>query len=123
MGDAYQDDTAEFPSEEVETIARQAIQNVLNADTPYLSKKVNEWCNAIVTSCLKELQTAGRPFKYVMTCVIMQNTGAALNTSASMHWDTNKDGHCKVPWKNNTMHVIVTIYGTSVNIEDPQDMD
>jgi hypothetical protein len=41
----------------------------------------------------------------------MQKTGAGLNSSTTMHWDAAKDGYCKVPWQNPTMHCIVTIYG------------
>ena len=53
----------------------------------------------------------------------MQKNGAGLNTSNSMFWDTGKDGYCKVPWQNATMHCIVTIYGICVNIDDPADME
>jgi dynein light chain Tctex-type 1 len=84
---------------------------------------VNEWTNLIVTNCLKDLQALARPFKYIITCIIMQKTGAGLNSTTSMHWDVTKDGYCKVPWQNSTMHCIVTVYGLSVNIDDPQDMD
>ena len=101
---------------------RAAIVNTLNENS-YNPKKVNEWTNMIVTNCLKDLQALARPFKYIITCIIMQKTGAGLNTSTSMHWDTSKDGYCKVPWQNLTMHCIVTVYGLSVNIDDPQDLD
>lgn len=120
--EGYQDDNGEFSVEDVESIARQAIQNVLNENS-YNGKKTNEWSNAIVTHCLKELQALARPFKYVITCIIMQKNGSGLNTTTSMFWDTAKDGFCKVPWQNSTMHCIVTIYGICVNIDDPQDMD
>lgn len=123
MGDAaaaYQDESAEFSVEDVEGIIRNAIVNTLNQHQ-YNSKKVNEWTNSIVQNCLKELQALARPFKYIITCIIMQKTGAGLNTTASMFWDAAKDGHCKVPWQNATMHCVVTIYGLSVNIDDPQD--
>ena len=73
--DGFQDDAAEFSVEDVEIIAKKAAQSVLT-DQSYNNKKVNEWTNAIVTSCLKDLQHYGRPFKYVITCVIMQNNGA-----------------------------------------------
>jgi len=119
-GAGYQDEAAEFSVEDVEAIVRQAIVGVLNQNQ-YNSKKVNEWTNSIVQNCLKELQAMARPFKYIITCVIMQKTGAGLNTTASMFWDTAKDGHCKVPWQNSTMHCLVTIYGLSVNIDDPQE--
>lgn len=120
--ETYQDDAAEFSAEDVEVIVRKAIHVTLN-DNAFNSKKVNEWTNGIVTNCLKDLQQLNRPFKYIITCIIMQKTGAGLNTSASMHWDTTKDGFCKVPWQNSTMHCILTVYGLSVNIDDPPDVD
>ncbi len=118
----YQDDTAEFNVEDAENIVRHAIHNVLNEHS-YNVKKVNEWTNGIVNHCLKELQALGRPFKYIITCIIMQKNGAGLNTSASMFWDATKDGLCKINWQNPTMHCIVSVYGICVNIDDPQDMD
>lgn len=122
MAEAFQDDGGEFIVEDVEAIVRNSIHNSLN-EANYNSKKVNEWTNNIVTGCLKELQALGRPFKYVITCIIMQKVGAGLNTTTSMFWDASKDGYCKVPWQNSTMHCIVTVYGLSVNIDDPQDGD
>lgn len=119
MEGGFQDDNAEFNVEDVESIVRQAIHVVLNENT-FNTKKVNEWTNSIVTSCLKDLQALSRPFKYIITCIIMQKNGAGLNSSCSMHWDTTKDGYCKVPWQNGTMHCIVTVYGLSVNIDDKE---
>lgn len=119
--EGYQDDAAEFSVEDVEHIVRTAIHNSLNEHS-YNPKKVNEWTNLIVTNCLKDLQALSRPFKYVITCIIMQKNGAGLCSSSSMFWDSN-DGLCKVPWQNPTMHCIVSVYGVSVNIEDTQDMD
>jgi len=120
--DGYQDDAAEFSVEDVEGIVRTAIHVSLNEHS-YNPKKVNEWTNLIVTNCLKDLQQLNRPFKYVITCIIMQKSGAGIITSASTYWDSSKDGLCKVPWQNSTMHCIVTVYGVSVNIDDPQDID
>lgn len=120
--EGYQDDAAEFSEEDVEAIVRGAIHNSLNEHS-YNPKKVNEWTNIVVTSCLKELQALNRPFKYIISCIIMQKNGAGLNTSASMHWDTSKDGFCKVPWQNSTMHCVVTVFGLCVNIDDAQDAD
>ena len=122
MAETFQDDNAEFVPEDAENIVRNAIHNSLSEHS-YSSKKVNEWTNAIVTTCLKDLQALGRPFKYVITCVIMQNNGAGLNITNSMHWDVSKDGFCKVPYSTPTMTCIVSVYGLSVNIEDPHDLD
>jgi dynein light chain Tctex-type 1 len=119
--EGYQDEAVEFSVEDVEGIVRTAIHNSLNEHS-YNPKKVNEWTNLIVTNCLKDLQQLNRPFKYVISCIIMQKNGAGLCTSTSTFWDT-ADGFCKVPWQNLTMHCIVTVYGVSVNIDDSQDMD
>ncbi len=113
----YQDDTAEFNTDDVETIVRKAIHSVLN-ESEYNTKKVNEWTNAVVTNCIKDLQTLARPYKYVITCLITQKNGAGMNTSTSTYWDAAKDGFCKVPWQNGTMHCIVTVFGICVNTDD-----
>ena len=120
MGDNYQDDAAEFVQEDVENIIKQSIVGVLNENS-YQSKKVNEWTNQIVANCLKNLQELNRPFKYVITCIIMQKNGAGMNTSCSLFWDTAKDGMCKIPWSNLTMSCLVSVYGIATNIDDPQD--
>lgn len=133
------DESAEFVVEEVEAILRQAIHQCFTdavkpapggppeeegkppKEVMYNSKKVNEWTNTIVGKTLKDLLELNKPFKYIISCIIMQKNGAGLNSSASMHWDTAKDGFCKVPWQNGTMHCIVSVFGLSVNIDDPPD--
>ena len=42
-------------------------------------------------------------------------------SAASTYWDASRDGLCKVMWENGTMHCVVTVYGTSVNIETKED--
>ncbi len=123
MAEGYQDDAAEFIQEDVENIVRNAIAATLNDSTQYNAKKVNEWNNSIVTACLRDLQQLSRPFKYIITCIIMQDTGAGLNSSSSMHWDTSKDGLNRTQWNNTTMNCIVTVYGLAINIDDPADAD
>ena len=132
------DESAEFVTEEVEAILRVAIHQCFTdaikpasgaapeeddgpKECAYNPRKVNEWTNTIVGKCLKDLYEMNKPFKYVITCIIMQKNGAGLNSSASMHWDAGKDGFCRVPWQNSTMHCIVSVYGLSVHIDDPQD--
>jgi dynein light chain Tctex-type 1 len=117
-----EDEAAEFNQEDVEGIVKVAIVNALNNNS-YNQKKVNEWTNQIVAACLKNLQMLERPYKYVITCIIMQKNGAGLTTSSTQLWDASKDGMCKVPWSNLTMSCLVTVYGLAVNIDDPQDMD
>ena len=46
--------------------------------------------------------------------------GAGLVSAASVYWDAGRGGLCKVMWENGTMHCIVTVYGTSINVEAQQ---
>jgi len=76
-------------------------------------------------SCLKELQSLNRPYKYVLTCLLVQKTGAGLVSCSSTYWDSSggKDGSVKVGWENGTMHCIVSVFGVGVNIESGQELD
>jgi dynein light chain Tctex-type 1 len=115
-------DEVDFSPEDVENIVKNAIDTTLK-DASYNPKKVNDWTNTVVDGCLKGLQTLQRPFKYIVTCIICQKNGAGMNTAATCFWDTNKDGHCKYPWENSTMHCIVTVFGMAINIEANTDLD
>ena len=58
--------------------------------------QVTDWTNTIVDNCIKELQSLNKPYKYIITCLIMQKNGAGVNTCASMVWDPTKDNFCQV---------------------------
>jgi len=119
----FQEIDEEFAVEDVETVIKSSIGSVLN-DTMYNPKKVNDWSNNIIAGALKGLQSLNRPYKYILTVIMMQKNGAGLVSSVSTFWDLNKDGLCKVTWENNTMHCIVTVFGMSINIESqPELMD
>ncbi|CAM9791571.1 unnamed protein product, partial [Phaeothamnion confervicola] len=117
-----QDDAAEFSVEDVDTIVKNAITGCLT-DAMYNPKKVTDWTNTIVDNCLKELQSLNKPFKYVITCVVMQKNGAGLSTAATMRWDADKDSYCQVPWQNQNMHCIVTVYGLAVNVDNSAELE
>ena len=81
------------------------------------SSKINDWSNSIISAALKGLQSLNRPYKYALTVIIMQKNGAGLVSAASTYWDATRDGLCKVMWENGTMHAVVTVYGTCLNVE------
>eukprot|EP00929_Paragymnodinium_shiwhaense_P075329 TRINITY_DN38506_c0_g1_i1.p1 TRINITY_DN38506_c0_g1~~TRINITY_DN38506_c0_g1_i1.p1 ORF type:complete len:122 (+),score=21.89 TRINITY_DN38506_c0_g1_i1:45-410(+) len=109
----YAEGDTDFLIEDVETTVKGALQMTLS-ENRYNPKKVNDWTNAVIDQCLKGLQALNKPFKYIVTCIIMQKNGAGLYTTATTYWDTKKDGMCKVPWENSTMHCIVTVYGVAI---------
>lgn len=80
----------------------------------YQHNKVNQWTSNVVEQCLNQLTKLGKPFKYIVTCVIMQKNGAGLHTASSCFWDNGTDGSCTVRWENKTMYCIVSVFGLAI---------
>ena len=74
----------------------------------------------VVENCIKGLQVLNKPFKYAVTCILMQKVGAGMVTTATFYWDTMKDGYCKIPWENDTLHAIVTVYAMGIEPYEEQ---
>ena len=69
-----------FVGDDVEAIVKESIDAVL-ANAPYKHAFVGQWTNDVVETCVKRLAGLNKPFKYVVTCVIMQRNGAGLHLS------------------------------------------
>ena len=115
-------DEDQFPQEDIENLVKNSISSCLS-EWSYQPKLVDNKTHLIVDACLKELQTLNRPFKYIVTCIIMQKNGAGLDTASSLWFDTQKDGKVVVPWENATMHVICTVFGLALNIDNVAELD
>ncbi|XP_050515181.1 dynein light chain Tctex-type 1-like [Diabrotica virgifera virgifera] len=103
----------QFVVEDVSEIIRDTIQDVLNEAT-YVSEKVNQWSASVTEQCLSTLSKTRKMFKYVITCSIMQRTGAGLHTASACYWDSVTDGTCTVRWENNDIYCVVTVFGLAV---------
>lgn len=64
----------------------------------YNEEAVPQWIDAICAECVEELHSHKKPYKYIVTCSIMQRTGAALHSGKSALWDGVSDGSCTVLW-------------------------
>ncbi|RNA18152.1 dynein light chain Tctex-type 1 [Brachionus plicatilis] len=111
MEDNAEDTT--FVVDEVSTIIKDAIEGSIGGNA-YQQNKVNSWTSSVVETCLNQLTKLGKPFKYIVTCVIMQKNGAGLHTASSCFWDNTTDGSCTVRWENKTMYCIVSVFGLSI---------
>uniref|UniRef100_A0A8C6V3G3 Dynein light chain Tctex-type 1 n=1 Tax=Naja naja TaxID=35670 RepID=A0A8C6V3G3_NAJNA len=60
-----------FVVDEVSNIIKEAIEGTIGGNA-YLHSKVNQWTTTVVEQILSHLTKLGKPFKYVVTCVIMQ---------------------------------------------------
>ncbi|XP_039595667.1 dynein light chain Tctex-type 1-like [Polypterus senegalus] len=102
-----------FVVDDVTTIIKDAVENTIGT-SPYQHNRVNQWTSSVVETCLNQLTKLGKPFKYIVTCVILQKNGAGLHTASSCFWDNTVDGSCTVRWENKTMYCIVSIFGLAI---------
>lgn len=94
---------------EVDTMIRDTITGAV-ADNAFTHAKINAWASNIVEGCLKRLAALQKPFKYVVTCNLSQKAGAGLHAASCQRWNDKTDGKLTVPWENETMLVLVTVY-------------
>ena len=102
-----------FVVDEVSNIVKEAIESAIGGNA-YQHGKVNKWTTNVVEQTLSQLTKLGKPFEYIVTCVIMQKNGAGLHRASSCFWDSSTDGSCTVRWENKTMYCIVSAFGLSI---------
>mmetsp|Transcript_15089 Transcript_15089/g.38929 ORF Transcript_15089/g.38929 Transcript_15089/m.38929 type:complete len:115 (-) Transcript_15089:415-759(-) len=109
MDDAPTEETT-FIAEDVLAIMKESVEPIL-AQATYTHTKVNQWTSMVIESTLKRLKELNKPFKYIVTAVIMQKNGAGLHTATSCHWDMTSDGSATLRWENKSMYCLVTVFG------------
>ena len=118
MGDEYGDEEDQeitLNSDKIGEIVEEAMKQQLSGAT-WQAKKVDQWTSNIIESCLKRLAEMKKPFKYIVSCVIMQKTGAGLHSSFSAFWDNSADGICCYPLLDHeTIQCFVTVYGIKLD--------
>ena len=122
MGEEWQnsEDTA-FQPEEVEPLLSDVVAKVL-ANAVYDEAKVAGWVDLICDQSLVKLTAMNKPFKYVVTCILMQKNGAGVHTGQSCFWDVANDNCARVsyplagkkPAYDPRMYCVVTCFGVSM---------
>ncbi|KAM9766422.1 dynein light chain Tctex-type 3 [Menidia menidia] len=113
MEDFQNGNEGSFNSEEADSIVKECIEGVVGGDD-YSQALVNKWTAAIVERCLTQMVKLGKAYKYIVTCAVMQKTGAGLHTANSCYWDTAMDGSCTVRWENRTMYCVVSVFAVAM---------
>lgn len=104
--------------QEVRYLIKSIEQTIQNA--AYHHNKVSQWNSNIVEQALKKLTGMGKPFKYVVTCTIMQKNGAGLHCASSCYWDNASDGtladtgSATYKYDAKTMNIIVNVFGLAI---------
>uniref|UniRef100_A0A8B9GW45 Dynein, light chain, Tctex-type 1 n=1 Tax=Astyanax mexicanus TaxID=7994 RepID=A0A8B9GW45_ASTMX len=91
MEDYQTGEETAFVVDEVSTIVKEAVEGAIGENS-YQQSRVKQWTNNVVEQCLSQLNKLGKPFKYIVTCIIMQKNGAGLQTACSCFWDNTTDG-------------------------------
>ncbi|KAM8858089.1 dynein light chain Tctex-type 3 [Synchiropus splendidus] len=106
-------DESLFNPDDVSNSVKECIEGIIGG-SDYNQTKVNQWTGKIVEQSLTYLVKQGRPFKYIVNCIIMQKSGAGLHTANSCYWDTTTDGSCTVRWENRTMNCVVSVFAVAL---------
>ena len=80
----------------------------------FSSTRLSAWVNGIVESSVASLAKFKKTYKYVVTGIILQKTGAGLTVTTSCYWDKSMDGSCTVRWENKTIYCILTVFGIAI---------
>merc|ERR1712224_726345 len=67
-------------------------------DKKYEEELVPHWVNYVCETVMAKLIGHKKPFKFVVTCMITQRTGAGVHSATSAHLDTVNDGVLTYVW-------------------------
>ena len=108
----------EFLAEEAENAIEDAIKNCFGPTDQssvnsllYNKDKVNDWCGSIADTTIKNLLRLNKRFKYVVTVVIQQNSGAGIQSATGGYQNTTSDGMAVIQKEFPDMIIIVTVVG------------
>ena len=90
-------------SDEVTGLMKQKLQA-----EKWQPRKVDQWQKDLIESTLKVLAEMKKMYKYVVTCVIMQRTGAGLTMAYSTNWDVN-DGVFSFDFDNEHLQCAISV--------------
>ncbi|XP_020488547.1 dynein light chain Tctex-type 1 isoform X1 [Labrus bergylta] len=113
MDEGQTEEETAFVVEEVSKIIKESVESAIGGNA-YQHSRVNQWTTSVVEQCLSHLSKLGKPFKYIVTCIIMQKNGAGLQTASTCFWDNSTDGSCAVRWENKSMYCIVSVFGLAI---------
>ncbi|KHN71021.1 Dynein light chain Tctex-type 1 [Toxocara canis] len=101
-------------NQEVQTIAKEALDTIIG-NNAYQHLTTNQWSQQAVETITTNLVKLNKPYKYIVTCVIMQtNAGAGLSVSSTCYWDKTTDQSFTVRWENKSVVTIVNVFAVAI---------
>ena len=112
-------DEVSFIAEQVELTAYEIIEATLK-DNVWNELLVQGWVDEICSKMTAELVLTNKPFKYVVSCTLMQKNGAGAHMTHSCYWDAQNDNVVAVKWPNDRRKApnarilcFVSVYGVA----------
>ncbi|KAG2209493.1 Tctex-1 [Mucor mucedo] len=102
-----------FNKDEVTSFIKETVENTLG-DAEYSHSKVPALNNTIIETILKKMKDDNKNYKYVVTCVILQRTGAGFYAGSSVIWDKNNDDSAGYRHETKSMYAVVNVFGLSI---------
>ena len=90
--DQLEDDNS-FPTEDIEIKINEVAEEVLK-EAMWDEQKVPIWINQINEKLMQSLMGLNKPYKYVITVVMQQKTGAQISGAVSCYYENTCDGVC-----------------------------
>ena len=79
----------------------------------YNNDKSTLWSNQLIDQCIRGLIKLDKPYKYVVTCVLQQNTGAPIATVAAGYFEET-DGAVSKTIAVNDIFLCLTVFGLAI---------
>ncbi len=95
------------------TIAKDCMAAVLESKR-YNPTKTAEWIDSIGGNVVANLRDVSPNFKYIVSGIITQKTGAGFHYDVQSFWDATTDGAVTATFENETMTCICTVIGVAI---------
>ncbi|KAI8071044.1 dynein light chain Tctex-type 1-like protein [Gongronella butleri] len=107
------EERTKFNADEMAAVLKDVSNEVL-ADAQYSHTEVAKWNTEIVEKSLKKLRSSYKTYKFIVTCVILQKTGAGFYAGSSVYWDNATDGSTSYRFENDSMYAITNAFALNV---------
>ena len=102
--------SAEEIKSQIKNVFNQNLEEEGEGTQQYEHNKAQGWINKICEQVMDKLIRFRKPFKYVVTCMIVQKNGAGISSATMALWDNMRDSLHSVPYEGDHVHCITTVY-------------
>ena len=97
----------------VETVVENDKDRLILQGINYNKEKATSWCSQLIDQVIRGLLKLGKPFKYVITCVMQQNNSAGMNTFGCGFFEES-DGSVSKSIAINDLYFAITIFAVLI---------